>query len=175
VLLVPVNPAYRAEELAVILRSCQASGIFYAPAFRDNDLSRIVAGLRLPELRERVGLADFAEFLNSGDVTCPLPRVTPDDVLQVQYTSGTTGVPKGALLHHRGVVNTSRYVALRAAFRDGGIWLNAMPMFHIGGSAVTSIGCLALHGTYVLAPGFDPASTLELIHSGRRRCWWFRR
>jgi fatty-acyl-CoA synthase len=166
-LLVPLNPAYKADEIAVILRNCEAAGIFYHPAFRDNDLAAIVAGLELPHLRERVCLDDFEEFLVDANPTRVLPEVNPGDVLQVQYTSGTTGVPKGALLHHRGVVNTSRYVALRAGFRDGGVWLNAMPMFHIGGSAVTAIGCLSQAGTYVLAPGFDPASTLELVESER--------
>jgi fatty-acyl-CoA synthase len=167
ILLVPLNPAYKAEEVAVILDSCGATGIVYGATFRDNDLASIVTGLTLPQLRERIALSELAAFVTMNESDTALPRVTPDDVLQVQYTSGTTGVPKGALLHHRGVVNTSRYVALRAGFREGGVWLNAMPMFHIGGSAVTSIGCLAQRGTYVLAPGFDPASTLELVESER--------
>ena len=165
VVLVPLNPAYKADEVEVILARCDASGIFYADAFRDNDLGAIVRALRAPALRERVRIADLAEFTAGADWAVELPEVSPDDVLQIQYTSGTTGVPKGALLHHRGVVNTSRFVAQRAAFPEGGVWLNAMPMFHIGGSAVTSIGCLSRRGTYVLAPGFDPAGTLELTES----------
>lgn len=166
-LLVPLNPAYKREEVAAILSSCQAAGIFFGPPFRDNDLAANVEATVLPHLRVRVPLSELDDFLANADAATPLPVVSPGDALQVQYTSGTTGVPKGAVLHHRGVVNTSRYVALRAGFRDGGVWLNAMPMFHIGGSAVTSIGCLSRRGTYVLAPGFDPASTLQLIESER--------
>jgi fatty-acyl-CoA synthase len=173
ILLVPLNPAYKAEEVAVILDSCGATGIVYGATFRDNDLASIVTGLTLPQLRERIALSELAAFVTMNESDTALPRVTPDDVLQVQYTSGTTGVPKGALLHHRGVVNTSRYVALRAGFREGGVWLNAMPMFHIGGSAVTSIGCLAQRGTYVLAPGFDPRPRWNWWRvSAPRPCWW---
>jgi fatty-acyl-CoA synthase len=167
ILLVPLNPAYKAAEVSVILDNCGAAGIFHSSTFRGNDLAAIVADLRLPQLRERFPLDDLGAFLSAGSPDVALPKVTPDDPLQVQYTSGTTGVPKGALLHHRGVVNTSRYVAARAGFRDGAVWLNAMPMFHIAGSAVTSIGCLSRAGTYVLAPGFDPTSTLDLIESER--------
>ncbi|HVE27227.1 MAG TPA: AMP-binding protein [Sporichthya sp.] len=167
IVLVPLNPAYRDDEVAVILRKSDAVGIVYSPRFRDNDLVAIVAGLDLPQLRARICLSDLEAFLATAPDEAELPAIDPGEPLQIQYTSGTTGVPKGALLHHRGVVNTCRYVAVRAGFRDGGVWLNAMPMFHIGGSAVTSIGCLSHRGTYVLAPGFDPASTLELVESER--------
>jgi fatty-acyl-CoA synthase len=93
--------------------------------------------------------------------------VKPDALIQIQYTSGTTGFPKGACLHHRGVVNTSRNIALRAAFPDGGVWVNAMPMFHIAGDIVSEIGCFALRGTFVLMQAFDPGLMLELIESER--------
>jgi fatty-acyl-CoA synthase len=168
-LLVPLNPAYKAAEVEVVVRSSRAAGIFYAVDYRGNDLAAIAAQAlaKVEHLREAVPIADFAGFLASGDPSIPLPCVTSDQLLQIQYTSGTTGVPKGALLHHQGVVNTSRYVAERAGFPPGGVWINAMPMFHIAGSAVTEIGCLSQQGTYVLAPGFDPGSMLELIESER--------
>lgn len=167
ILLVPLNPAYKTAEVRAMLASCEASGIFHAARFRDNDLESVVNGLALEHLRERISLSDFEAFLASEDRATSLPHISPDDPVQIQYTSGTTGVAKGALLHHRGVVNTSRYVALRAGFPEGGVWINAMPMFHIGGAAVTQIGCLNQRGTFVLAPGFEPASTLELVESER--------
>jgi methyl-accepting chemotaxis protein len=68
-----------------------------------------------------------------------LPQVRPGDTIQIQYTSGTTGFPKGACLHHRGVINTSRNIALRTGFPDGGVWINAMPMFHIAGDIVSEM------------------------------------
>lgn len=168
-LLVPLNPAYRAGEAEVILRSSEASGVFCDREFRGQDLLAIAEGLRpsLPHLRFVAPLDEIDAFMGTADDSAPLPDIGPDDLLQIQFTSGTTGVPKGALLHHRGVINTALYGALRAGFPDGGVWVNAMPMFHIGGSSVTHVGCLSRRGTFVLAPGFDPASTLELIESER--------
>ena len=168
-LLVPLNPAYKLDEVEVILRSSQAAGIFYDEAFRGNDMGPIVEQLhtRLDHLRETVPMSEIDAFAAEGTADTALPAVAPGDVLQIQYTSGTTGVPKGALLHHRGVVNTSRFVAQRAGFPEGGVWINAMPMFHIGGAAVTEIGCLSQRGTFVLAPGFEPGAMLELIESER--------
>jgi fatty-acyl-CoA synthase len=93
--------------------------------------------------------------------------VAPGQAAQIQYTSGTTGFPKGALLHHRGVVNASLFVAKGAGFAPGGVWINAMPMFHIGGGTLTELGTIALRGTYVLMPAFDAELILELIETYR--------
>jgi len=89
----------------------------------------------------------------------------PLDRLQIQYTSGTTGFPKGALLHHKGLINAAKQVAERAGMPDGGVNINAMPMYHIGGGAVTSFGTLAHRGTFVILPGFDPALMLDFLLS----------
>ena len=168
-LLVPLNPAYKADEVEVILRSSQAVGIFHDDAYRGNDMSAVIEQMRarLDHLREAIPMSEIGSLAGEGAADTALPSVAPGDVLQIQYTSGTTGVPKGALLHHRGVVNTSRFVAQRAGFPDGGVWVNAMPMFHIGGAAVTEIGCLSRQGTFVLAPGFEPGAVLELLESER--------
>ena len=167
--LVPVNPAYKAAEVEVVLRSSQTVAIFHADVYRDNDLRKLIAGVRprLPLLREVVSLSDWETFIQSGDASTPLPSVAPEQMILIQYTSGTTGIPKGACLHHRGVINTSRQVARRAGFEDGDVWVNAMPMFHIGGSVVTELGTITSRGTYVIMPGFDPAQMLEIIESER--------
>ena len=119
----------------------------------------------LPELREVVSSSDWDEFVGSGDTSVELPDVSPDDPVQIQYTSGTTGFPKGAILHHRGIVNASRFNAERAGLESGGVWVNAMPMFHVGGCALAAVGTMAQRGKHVLVPGFDPALILELIES----------
>jgi fatty-acyl-CoA synthase len=165
--MVTVNPAYRADELRYVLAQSRAAGIFFSGTYRGYDMAPTIASIRadLPELRDSICFSDWEAFLGSGDAAAPLPEVAPGDPAQVQYTSGTTGFPKGALLHHRGMVNASRYVALGAGFTDGGVWVNAMPMFHIGGGTLTELGTIARRGTYVLAPGFDPGLVLDLIES----------
>jgi fatty-acyl-CoA synthase len=168
-ILVPLNPAYRESETEAILRGSGASGLIYIERFRDNDIAGMIANLRrnLPNLRQAIALSDWNGLLAVGADETPLPQITPGDLLQLQYTSGTTGVPKGACLHHHGVINTCRFVSQRAGFRDGGVWINPMPMFHIGGAGVSRIGTLSARGTFVTMPGFDPAVMLELIESER--------
>jgi fatty-acyl-CoA synthase len=167
VILVTVNPANRQLELDYVLRRSRAAGIFYAPEYRGFDMVQAVRTARAaaPELRESICFTDWDDFLAASDDAQVLPEVRPGDPAQIQYTSGTTGFPKGALLHHRGIVNASRFVARGAGVTDGAVWVNAMPMFHIGGGAVTEIGTFAFRGTYVLMPAFDAGLMLELIET----------
>jgi fatty-acyl-CoA synthase len=116
-------------------------------------------------VREIISFSDWAAFLDGGDGGKELPAVAPSDPIQIQYTSGTTGFPKGALLHHKGLVNEATFVADRAGMSDGGVNINAMPMYHIGGGAVTSFGAVAKRGTFVILPGFDPGLMLEAFES----------
>ncbi len=168
-ILVPVNPAYTARELEFVLKSCEAAGIVFAESSRGKNLRTLVEEVkpRLPHLRVTLAMAEFDALLASADPGRALPAVTPADTIQIQYTSGTTGFPKGACLHHRGVINAARYIALRAECRDGGVWVNAMPMFHIAGAIVKELGTFALRGTFVLMQGFDPGLMLELIEAER--------
>ncbi len=167
--LVPINPAFTSRELEFVLSNSEAAGVVFAESSRGKNLRKLVEEVapRLPLLRERVSMADFQRLAQTVDRKRPLPEIKPLDTIQIQYTSGTTGFPKGACLHHRGVLNTSRNVALRARFREGGVWLNAMQMFHIAGDIVSEIGAFALEGTFVLMRQFDPALMLELIEAGR--------
>ena len=73
----------------------------------------------LADLREVVSFADWAEFVATGEADTPLPAVTPGDDVQIQYTSGTTGFPKGVLLHHRGLVNNAHLSMARMAVTAG--------------------------------------------------------
>ena len=167
---VPLNPAYKRVEAEVMLRNAKVAGVFYEERYRDNDIAALLTELRprLADLRETTPLVELEQFAAvATDVPGALPAADPGDVLHVQFTSGTTGIPKGALLHHRGLVNSARLIAERAGFPDGGVWVNAMPMFHSGGLATSRIGCLSKQGTFVLAPGFDAGQMLELIESER--------
>jgi fatty-acyl-CoA synthase len=165
--LVTVNPANRQLELDHILQRSRAVGIFHAPEYRGFDMARAVrtAQAGAPELREAVDFTDWAEFLATSDDSKVLPVIDPGAPAQIQYTSGTTGFPKGALLHHRGILNASRFVARGAGVTDGAVWVNAMPMFHIGGGALTEIATFAFRGTYVLMPAFDAELLLELVET----------
>jgi fatty-acyl-CoA synthase len=169
--LVTVNPAFQAKELAYVLGQSKAVGLIAAPVYRNRDLLAVVDEVRpsLPLLRDVLSLADWPTLVASGSVSATpnLPVVKPDDIAQIQYTSGTTGFPKGALLRHRGLANNGRFFARAIGAGAGDVWVNPMPLFHTAGCGLVTLGALQTGGTLVLPPGFDPALMLRLIESER--------
>jgi fatty-acyl-CoA synthase len=167
--LVTVNPAYLAAELAYVLRQSRAVGLVLAPDYRGRSLLAVVDEVRagLPLLREVIPLTEWPALVASGNATQELPAVTPDDVAQIQYTSGTTGFPKGALLHHRGLVNNARLFARRFGMNQGDVLLNPMPLFHTAGCVLCVLGPLTTGVASLLLQGFDPARMLALIEEER--------
>ena len=169
-ILVPVNPAYTVRELLYVLRDSEATGLFYDESYRGKELGGVVSEVEqaaLAHLRQIFAMPQLHTLIKQSDQDAELPKIAPTDTLQIQYTSGTTGSPKGALLHHLGVINTARNVALRMQFPDGGVHINAMPMFHIAGAAVAEMGVIAQRGTFVLMPHFDAGLMIELFESER--------
>ncbi|MGO4836247.1 class I adenylate-forming enzyme family protein, partial [Rhizobiaceae sp. 2RAB30] len=144
----------------------------YADESRGKNLAAVVQEVQgqLDHLRTALNVADLATLQAAGDPSTLLPQQDPSQVMQIQYTSGTTGFPKGAWLHHRGVINAAHFIVERAAFPIGGVWLNSMPMFHIGGAVVSEIGVFSRQGTFVLMRSFDPALFLELIEAEKVNC-----
>ncbi|AMM21865.1 AMP-dependent synthetase [Frondihabitans sp. PAMC 28766] len=166
-IVVAINPAYRAHELEYVLTQSGAVGMFHIESYRGADLTSTITEVRqkAPHLRELIRFSEWDAFVASGDPATAMPSVKPTDPVQIQYTSGTTGFPKGALLHHKGIANEAAFVGERAGMTDGDICINAMPMYHIGGGAVTELSTIAWHGTYVVMPNFDPGLTLELFET----------
>ena len=171
VVLVTVNPAYQPEELRYVLGQSRAAGLFLLRSFRGNPMEAHLERIRasLTELREVVYFDDggWAEFLSSANASTSLPHVTPDDPVQVQYTSGTTGFPKGAYLHHRGITNNARFVVDRLGLRAGGVYVNPMPLFHTAGCVVGVLGPAQQLATLVCLLQFDAGLMLELLEAER--------
>jgi fatty-acyl-CoA synthase len=168
-ILVTVNPAYKPRELAYVLRQSGAAGIFLLPEFRGNQMTQSLEAVEgeLPQLREAILFSGFDEFLASADSAQPLPDVGPDDPVQIQYTSGTTGFPKGALLHHRGLTNNARLTLGQLQLAPGETYVNPFPMFHTAGCGAGALGCVSHQLTHVPVLAFDPALMLDLIESER--------
>lgn len=163
--LVTANPALRAGELRYVLRQSQAVGLIHADQFRGTDMAAIAREVA-SEVRETFCMADWQATVRAKVRTGVLPAVSPGDPAQVQYTSGTTGEPKGALLHHRGLVTNASYVAARAGL-DHGVFVSPMPLFHTAGSAMSVLGCVTTRSTYVLPLLFDPELVLAAIERER--------
>jgi fatty-acyl-CoA synthase len=97
------------------------------------------------------------------DKLVAFPEVRPDDAAQVQYTSGTTGFPKGAVLHHRGLTNNSRMIFKRLGVREGDAMINFMPMFHTSGCAINTLGSAQLGCSMIICKLFEPNRVLDVM------------
>jgi len=168
--MVTVNPAYQSEELAYVLKQSRSAGIVYRPEFRGNPMQAHLDAIQrdCDELRETISLEDWDAFIASGrDSDIELPDVEPADAVMIQYTSGTTGFPKGALLHHRGLVNNGAHVADRQGAVEGGVVMTYMPLFHTAGCVLCVLAAVSKKATMVVVPQFDPRLVLELMETYR--------
>ncbi|MBI4693679.1 MAG: AMP-binding protein [Gammaproteobacteria bacterium] len=169
--IVTINPSFQPREVHFVLAQSQASALYLVPSHRGNPMRQIAESLapELPGLETIVDLADReALYRPAGPLPGgALPAVDPLAVAQIQYTSGTTGFPKGALLHHRGITNNARLHAARIGGRAGDTWLNFMPLFHTGGCAVQVLGALQTRGHLVLAAQFDAGLMIDAIERER--------
>ncbi len=165
IILVTVNPAFQAREVEYVINQSKSAGILVFTNFRGNPMLEIVEDIRgqCPTLRDVIKLERWDEFLASEDKSDQtLPEVKPDDAVMIQYTFGTTGFPKGALLHHRGLVNNGAHSMDGIGVRQGAVWLTMMPLFHTGGCVMCVLGSVAVRATQVLMEAFDPGLALEL-------------
>jgi fatty-acyl-CoA synthase len=167
--LVPMNPLLREHELAHVLERSGAAGAFFVAEHRGQDLASILTDLRpkLPAVRELVPFDEWATMVAAGvDGGRALPPPGPDDVAQLVFTSGTTGAPKGAMLTHRGMTNAARLGGIRFGLAPGDVYVNTIPLFHVGGQGVT-FQIVQARATNVLVTQFDAQLHLELLERER--------
>ncbi|HJM48427.1 MAG TPA: AMP-binding protein [Alphaproteobacteria bacterium] len=165
IVLVTANPAYQASELRYVLEQSGSVALFSVASYRGNPMAEIAveACRGLEAVREIVDMDDTEALHRQGQRTPVLPQTTPDDAAQIQYTSGTTGFPKGAVLPHRGLTNNARLVANRAHIGADATWGNFMPMFHTSGCGIISLGCLQMACRLLMVKVFEPSGVLELM------------
>ncbi len=167
--LVTANPAYQPKELRYVLEQSGSVALFMVPEYRGNPMADIAATAvdGIDAIREVTDMEDVdALFKNNGEAVS-LPRVQPEDPAQIQYTSGTTGFPKGAVLTHRGLTNNARLYAKRARATPDSIWPCFMPMFHTSGCGMITLGSLQSGCKMLIVKVFDPGAVLRLIEAER--------
>jgi fatty-acyl-CoA synthase len=169
-ILVTVNPAFRAREVEYVLKQSRSAGVFVVNGFRGNPMLETVQAVapNCAELREIISFDDWDAFIAAGDdESVKLPAVSPDDPVMIQYTSGTTGFPKGALLRHRGLLNNGADTADRMGVDAGDVFVTTMPLFHTGGCVCCVIGAVSKAATQVLVEAFEPGLVLEMLGTYR--------
>ena len=164
IILVTLNPASRAQEMEYLLTQSEARGIFLDRLYRKTDNQAALAGIaqRLPRLESVFRLDEWQAFVDEG-TPCELPAVTAESPALILFTSGTTGRPKGVVVRHRSIVNNARFSTARIELNPGSVWLNLLPMFHVGGSVTIALGCISNRGTQVMLSEFSADAALDAL------------
>jgi len=179
VVLVNINPAYRTHEVEYALRQSGCRMLVAATDFKTSDYRAMIDEVRpaLPDLERVVylGTDDWAAVL-AGGASVPPSAVAEraatlafDDAINIQYTSGTTGFPKGATLSHHNILNNGYFIGEGCRYTEADRVCIPVPFYHCFGMVLGNLGCTT-HGAAMVipAPAFEPAATLEAIE--RERC-----
>ena len=163
--LVTANPSFQAKELRYVLEQSGAVALFMVDEFRGNPMREIAenATASVEGIREVINLNDETALHARGALEGVLPAVAPDDAAQIQYTSGTTGFPKGAVLSHKNLINNARLYCHRKKVGRHSVWANFMPLFHTAGCATGALGCLQAACKMLLIKRFDADVFAKLI------------
>lgn len=195
--MVTVNPAYRAHELKYVLNQSDSVALFLVDQFKTSDYFAMLAEIcpeiaaakkgevhaaEFPRLRRVVaikgsppaGLLQWDEFLALGasvpqaDVDRVAATLNPDEAINIQYTSGTTGFPKAATLSHRNLLLNAYYVGMCQAMSERDRLCIPVPFYHCFGCVLGTLLC-AVYGVTMIVPAeyFQPAATLDAIEQHR--------
>ncbi|PJE05992.1 class I adenylate-forming enzyme family protein [Mycobacterium sp.] len=168
VVLVALNPTLREDELHYALDHSESTLVLHADANRNYDMAAVVQRVsdRLPLLR-CISLTDTGAWRSETDpgaIELDVPG-DPDEVVMLQYTSGTTGRPKGVALRHRSLVNVAKLTMQAVAAPAGAVSLNPLPMFHTAGCVIATLGPLWIGGTIILVDRFSPEPVLAALRA----------
>jgi len=193
IILVNINPSYRLHELKYALNQSGCKMIVLADQFKASNYSKLILELapelpnstfgqlkskELPELRMAVVLTDapqkgllawndllaLSSNVPTEELTATQASLSFDDPINIQYTSGTTGYPKGATLSHHNILNNGYFVAKTMNFTEKDRLIIPVPLYHCFGMVMGNLGCMT-HGATMIYPseGFEPLAVLKAI------------
>ena len=178
VILVNVNPAYRSHELAYAVRQSGCRMVIAAKAFKTSDYVEMVAEVR-NELEDMERVVHFddpsweelvagAEGIDPGEVAARSAALGPSDPINIQYTSGTTGFPKGATLSHVNILNNGFFVGEGCRITEADSICVPVPYYHCFGMVMGNLAATS-HGACVVLPAeaFEPVAVLDAVSAER--------
>src|SRR3954463_14531422 len=177
-ILVNVNPAYRTHEFSYVMNQSGTKLLVAASAFKTSDYRGMVeeTAARNPTLERVVyldtddwdGLVEGGEHLDADAINQPMPALAPHEPINIQYTSGTTGYPKGATLSHHNILNNGYFVAELCDYTEADRVCLPVPFYHCFGMVMGNLGAVT-HGSCMVipAPGFEPDATLRAVAAER--------
>ncbi|MFF1552437.1 AMP-binding protein [Rhodococcus qingshengii] len=178
-ILVNINPAYRSHELQYVLEQAGISTLVSAASFKTSDYASMIETVRpqCPDLTSvlLLGSPEWDAVLADGLVaqaSDPAPlaaaqaALSADDAINIQYTSGTTGFPKGATLSHHNILNNGYFVGELCHYSEVDRVCIPVPFYHCFGMVMGNLACTS-HGAAMVIPGpaFDPRASLEAVQA----------
>lgn len=182
VIQVNINPAYRSNELAYALRHSGCKGVIAARVFKTSNYVEMLAAVRdeCPALEETIFVdepgvpGDWASLLADGDalpaaaVAERMQTLAASDPINIQYTSGTTGTPKGATLSHRNILNNAYFEGIALNLTEQDRYCVPVPFYHCAGMVCGNLLCTVVGATIVVPDvAFDPGATLKAVENER--------
>ncbi|HBH40970.1 MAG TPA: AMP-binding protein, partial [Rhizobiales bacterium] len=176
-ILVNINPAYRTSELEYALNQSGISLLILAAGFRQADYAAMLAEVksRCPELKEALVLEDGWDALKRDATKTSVDALREieeslqfDDPINIQYTSGTTGFPKGATLTHHSILNNGFFIGETLKYTEKDRVCIPVPFYHCFGMVLGNLACTT-HGATMVIPGegFDPVAVMETVQKER--------
>ncbi|MDB5958146.1 AMP-binding protein [Ramlibacter sp.] len=187
-ILVNINPAYRTAELEYALNKVECQALVTMARFKTSDylgMLRELGPAKLPHLRhtvwideaargeEQAGMLRFSELLARGNPDDPridtiAASLAPQEAINIQFTSGTTGFPKGATLTHRNILNNGFFIGEAMKLTPADRLCIPVPLYHCFGMVLGNLACLT-HGATIVYPNdaFDPLTVLETVQAER--------
>jgi fatty-acyl-CoA synthase len=181
---VPVNTRFKADELAYCLRQSDARALVIADRFLNIDFMAMLreicpdidAGLPVKELPLLTmlivlgtdvpnGALHFDDLLTEAVIAGNPPKILPEDILLIQYTSGTTSFPKGVMLSHDSMLRDATHVAERLGLRSGDRYFSARPFFHVAGTTLSILASLCAGASLYSVPFFDPLNCMQIMQN----------
>ena len=158
---VPVNTRFKAAEIDFCLKQSGAKALFYVERFLNNDF-----GAMIRQIKPALAIDVSEDVLPSGSMKSV--QVNPDDLLLIQFTSGTTAYPKGAMLTHDNMLRNAWAAGTRIGVLPEDRYFNCRPFFHVGGSTLSALMSLVFGCCLVTLPGFEAGAALAMLE--RERC-----
>ena len=173
IILVNINPAYRTSELIFVINQAEISHIFSSLTFKSSDYKKMITDARefCSTLRSEIFFDDnWQGFLEAGkgisdeELQHAEESVQFDDPVNIQYTSGTTGFPKGVTLSHHNILNNAYFIGFRLKYTEKDKVCIPVPFYHCFGMVIGNLCCTA-HGACMVIPNdsFDAELTLDVV------------
>jgi fatty-acyl-CoA synthase len=181
-ILVNINPAYRAHELGYALNKVGVAALVLAKSFKTSDYVAMLGEVAVPSLRHKIVIADAAPpgMIRFSDIPAHATDAARlrlialqailqfDDPINIQFTSGTTGTPKGATLSHHNILNNGYFIGEANGITEADRICIPVPLYHCFGMVIGNL-CAITHGAAMIYPaeGFDPLATLQAVQNER--------